>query len=634
MKRFLIISILVIFFQKINAQDYNIFLIPDSLKKHANVVERYSELHLTIINEKKARLYEKEVFTILNEAGQKFADYLTRYDQFTSINDIDGTLYNALGKKMKEVRKKDISDHAAFDGYSLMNDARYKEHNFYCSDYPYTVEYEEDDDVSQLFYLPTWDPQISALMSVQYSKLVVEAPADFKFRYKQFNLSTPPQITQGKNTVIYTWEVKNLTTKQQEILQPSWREILPSVMLAPSSFGVGDYEGNMDTWQNYGNFVNALRKGRDVLPDDIKQKVHALTDNVKDPHEKINILYNYLQQNSRYVSVQLGVGGWQPFDAKYVTTNKYGDCKALSNYMVSLLHEAGIKADYVLIDAGPNNRTIYPDFPLTEFNHATVCVPLDKDSVWLECTSQTKAAGFAGGFTGDRYALLTDENGGHIVATPRYTSKENQVIRNIDASLDATGNLSEKVSTRFTGCETDDLHGELEGLSKQQFDELLKQEFDIPTYDIKNYTSKETKSMIPVIDESFDLTASNYASVTGKRIFLKPNLLTNSAGKMDTSEQRKYDIVLKNSFKHIDSITIDLASDYTIESLPKDVVLNSAYGMYSIHFQVNDKTVLCVRTSEQNASRFPASDYSKFGSFINDIYKADRSKIVFVKKDN
>ncbi len=618
----------------LNAQDYNVLLIPDSLMKDANVVDRYSEMHYTIINEKKAILYEKEVLTILNEAADKYADYITSYDKFNSINDINGHLYDASGKKIKEVKRKDISDHASFDGYSLMNDDRYKEHNFYCRDYPYTVEYEKEDEQNQMFSLQTWDPQISAFMSVQVSKLIVETPSNYKFRYKQFNLRTEPEIVQKGDKIIYTWQVNNLATKKPELYQPGWREIMPSVMLAPTTFSVEDYTGDMNTWKGYGDFINTLRKDRDILPDDVKQKVHALTDNIKDPREKVDILYKYLQQNSRYVSVQLGVGGWQPFDANYVATNKYGDCKALSNYMVALLREAGIKADYVLIKAGEDEEPIQTDFPINQFNHATVCVPLDKDSIWLECTSQTQSTGYAGTFTGNRNALLIDENGGHIVATPKYTSKENTVVRNIHATLDATGNLVADVNTLYSGCETDDLHDELEQLNKQQFDEILKREFDIPTYDVTGYASTETKNTVPTINEKFTLTATSYSSVTGKRVFLKPNVLTYSSGKIDTSETRKYDIVLDNSFKHIDSVTIDLVGGYSVEGLPKDVVMNTAYGNYSIKFKVDNNKVYCVRSFEQNASRFPASEYKQFGSFMNDIYKADRSKIVFIKKDS
>jgi hypothetical protein len=174
----------------------------------------------------------------------------------------------------------------------------------------------------------------------------------------------------------------------------------------------------------------------------------------------------------------------------------------------------------------------------------------------------------------------------------------------------------------------------LEYSSKQKFDEKLKRQFDIPTYDITGYTYNETKNTIPAIDESFELIANNYSSVTSKRVFLKPNLLTCSSGKLDTSEQRKYDIVLTNSFKHVDSITINLASDYSIESLPKDVLLTTSFGNYSIRFTIDNNIVYCVRSFEQNVSRFPAADYQKFAGFLNNIYKADRSKIVFIKKDS
>lgn len=92
--------------------------------------------------------------------------------------------------------------------------------------------------------------------------------------------------------------------------------------------------------------------------------------------------------------------------------------------------------------------------------------------------------------------------------------------------------------------------------------------------------------------------------------------------------------MLTNSFKHIDSITINLAADYSVESLPKDVTLNTPYGNYSIQFSIDKNTVYCVRSFEQNASRFPAADYQKFAGFMNSIYKADRSKIVFVKKED
>ena len=65
-----------------------------------------------------------------------------------------------------------------------------------------------------------------------------------------------------------------------------------------------------------------LKSNRDALPANIKQKVHELTDHVNNTNEKIKLLYEYTQQNTRYISIQLGVGGWQPFDAKFVAEKK------------------------------------------------------------------------------------------------------------------------------------------------------------------------------------------------------------------------------------------------------------------------------------------------------------------------
>src|SRR5689334_1857763 len=116
-------------------QNFSITNIPDSLRDKVNVVKRYEEKIYEIKSPGKVIAKERHVFTIMNSSGDDAAGYKTFYDQFISINSISGTLYDAVGKEMRHMKKKDMDDYSAFDGFSLAYDGRMKKFDFNCKDY-------------------------------------------------------------------------------------------------------------------------------------------------------------------------------------------------------------------------------------------------------------------------------------------------------------------------------------------------------------------------------------------------------------------------------------------------------------------------------------------------------------------
>ena len=54
--------------------------------------------------------------------------------------------------KVKRLKSKDILDRSNVDDGTLMDDSRIKAHNFYCKDYPYTVEYNVEIKINNTFF--------------------------------------------------------------------------------------------------------------------------------------------------------------------------------------------------------------------------------------------------------------------------------------------------------------------------------------------------------------------------------------------------------------------------------------------------------------------------------------------------
>ncbi len=625
--------IAICFYSITNAQEYSALFIPDSLRKGADIVKRNEEYVLTIKSPAKFTLYEKHVYTILNSPAAGYANYTSHYDKFCSINAISGKLFDKWGKEIKHTKKNDWKDYSAYDGFSLLSDARYKENEFYSAEYPYTVEYEEEADYNGTQGFPRWIPQAMPSMSVLNSKFTIIAPADYKVRYKQLNFKTEPVITQKGEIKTYSWEIKNIVAKKYEASSPPFTELTPAVFFAPSTFAVQGFEGDMSTWEGYGRFMYQLIKNRDILPAEIKKKVHELTDNISSDREKVFLLYDFLQKNTRYISIQLGIGGWQPFEASYVAEKKYGDCKALSNYMIALLKEAGIAGKYIEIYGGKNPPAFIEDFSFSQANHVIACVPINKDTIWLECTSQTESPGYLGSFTGNRKALLIDETGGHLVQTPVYKIADNLQVRNIKAVADEQGNLNAEINNFYSGLQQDFAHSLMHDASKEEREKYLNKLFNLPTYEVLKNNYKEQKGIIPSVKEDLQVLISNYAIVTGKRLFIGANIFGGAATKLFPDTARQYDYIIKNAYKDIDSVEIKLPAGYISESVPKDISLITQFGKYVSSIKVVNNTIFYYRLMESYSGRYPAKEYNNLVKFYDQVYKSDRSKIVLVRAE-
>jgi hypothetical protein len=626
----LLLTILSMPVAKAGDGEYAVAKIPPFLLANAHVVKRMETVRFEYIHAGESWLHTKYALTILDEYGEGAAELRELYDDFRQIKNIEGVLFDKNGVELKRLRNKDISSMSA-SGNDLADDNHIKIHRFYYKNYPYTIQYEVDIRFNGSYNFPTWLPREAEDLSVEQSIFSIEAPEAYLIRYKALNIDQDPLVSQQKGRKSYTWAVKNLTAVQIAFGSPSWYEFNPVVFTAPTVFSLGKYQGDMSSWEQFGNFFYQLNQGRDMLPQKVKETVHALTDTILHQDDKVEKLYAYLQHNTRYVSIQLGIGGLQPFDATYVSTLAYGDCKALVNYMGALLKEAGIPSYYCLIYGGTRAGYFSADFPDDYFNHVILCVPLNSDTLWLECTNQFIPAGYLGEFTSNRYALMITPQGGRLVRTPEYGLSGNCIKRQVSAVLDNEGNLELRQVGSYKGITSDRYYSVIHESSLSRVKELLEEEVDLSSFSIDSFSYTEIRSRNPQVNEYLGLSVNDYATVSGKRIFIIPNILARSETRPVANENRQLDIDLGNGWAETDSIEFDLPGKFQAESIPAPSVISSKFGSYSVKVQLAGSKLFYFRHFEVKGGQFPSSDYTELVNFFDEVYRKDRDKVVLIR---
>jgi len=358
-----------------------------------------------------------------------------------------------------------------------------------------------------------------------------------------------------------------------------------------------------------------------------------MTDSIKTEKEKARFLYNYMQRNMRYVSVQLGIGGLKPFSATFVDQKKYGDCKALSNYMSALLKAVGITSYYAVINAGPNEEPADPSFPQNSFDHVILCVPFKGDTTWLECTNNIQKFGKLGSFTESRNALIITDDGGKLVSTPKSVAQDNQFNAEAHIVLDADGGAKARVKILSTGEIRDLFAGHLPTLTADKQKEFLLRNFDIKQPSAFDLKSGSDIDGIKELDLNMEF--DKYCDVmAGDKRFYHPQVLTFLDLSVPILGKRQTDYYFDFPLQESAATTIDLPAGFEVETLPVNQSLKFTYGNYEVRYTYDAAKNQVISVAKFNITNhvIPAAKYSEMQQYLDAVAKAQNKKLVIRRK--
>ncbi|MDG1570893.1 DUF3857 domain-containing transglutaminase family protein [Robiginitalea sp. M366] len=615
---------------------YQAVLIPDDLKAQADAVVRYEKMTVKLRDLFRMEVDMERAVTVFNSRGDRHARAVVGYNDSRKIRDIEAVEYDAMGRENRKFRQRDFMDVSAVDGGTLYSDSRslYLDHT--PVSYPYTLVVRYTVENENTAPLPNWYFLSGYRVSTQESH--------FELRYDR-----PDLVPEVREVLLEGYEIeketffngfrysgRNIPAMRDESMSPPFSEVVPKVMVRPLHFGYEGIEGQVDTWEDVGRWMYThMLQGRDALPESTRNEVLHLVADTRDTLERARRIYRYVQENTRYISVQVGIGGIRPISALEVDRVKYGDCKGLSNYTRALLSAVGVPSYYVHVEAGSYKSDFEPGFAdLSQGNHVILAIPQGGKLHWVDCTSQTIPFGFLGDFTDDRLVHLIDENGGRLVRTPSYKGLQNGQVTRARLALSAEGALQGEVEIRATGTQYDSQYG-LEDLGAiDQLSYYRRRWGYLENLEVSGLAYENDKDAVQ-FTQRMDIETGQYAKKAGDRLLFAPNALNRLNLVPDRHRDRKLPFMVQRGFEDQEAYEIALPKGYRPEALPGETAFETPFGHYrlQVSYEPESHSVSYQRKVLLQAGEYAPDQYDAYRDFCRKISRSDRLQMILIESD-
>ena len=572
----------------------------------------------------------KRTVTVLHEKGKNAANFYTNYNEkISALSKFKGVVTDFYGNVIREVKQNNMvrSEYSK----ELASDVYHYVYEYFPSQYPYTITYEwEETYEDAILGFPAFFPQQAYNQEVKHSSYRLVMPVDMDCRFKQMNCDVEiVEERTPKGEKLYKIQMNELPALVEEPYAPEKKSLFPYIFSVPLEFSFEKTTGKMENWATYGAWLYSLLEGRDELPKVLVEQIKEMTAGCTTDYDRVKTVYDFLASTTRYVSIQLGIGGLQPELASNVYKTGFGDCKALVNYTYSLLKVLGIPSIHAVIST--DNERLMADFAsANQTNHVILQVPLPNDTLWMECTSPTLPLGYVHSSIAGHDALLLKQEGGKLYRLPTYADSLNKRINRAQLQLEASGRANISVQQQNKLFRYEEMMGFKNASVKNQID-FLRSFITLNHAEISGITCKEQKSAYPSMEISYQVYTQKYGNVTGKRLFMPLNVFQGRFSVPEACAERTQDVVITYGFLDEDSIEIKLPKGYEIEALPAVKDLVTPFGEFQTKFDLREDTLLVVQRLNVRSGRYPKEMYNDFREFRKALSGLYNTKIILRK---
>jgi transglutaminase-like putative cysteine protease len=573
------------------------------------------------------------------EARERYGYAIVRFDDQTKISFFGAWTIMPNGSQI-EVKEKEAGE-TNLISFEVYSDQRAKYIRFPEANVGSVVGYEYVQRERPFVFEDHW--QFQGDIPSRRARFSLQLPPGWEFTDRWANFAKQQPQSSANNR--YVWEVENIPGIELEPDMPPFVAIASRMDIKYFPRDPNLRAKTTGTWNDIGVWYANLTNASRVASPEIKQKVAELTAGKLDPLQEMQSLASYVQQQIRYVAIEVGIGGFQPHPAADVFKHQYGDCKDKATLMSTMLKQIGIDSYYVLIDS--ERGVINPDFPSLRGNHMIMAISLPasvpSDRLYgivndpqlgrlliFDPTDEYVPLGYLPDQLQQSYGLLMTGNSGNLILLPLLPASSNRLLRTGTLTLSSTGNLGGTVDEVRWGGPAVSSRAQFLRSSPADRSKIIEK---FMATSLSNFKLMDASvGNLEKYGENFSLqykfVVDGYAKSAGDLLIIRPRVVGEKGSSILAGKERKYPIEFSGTSLQSDVFDITLPAGYVVDELPQPVDAHCDYATYKSSMEVKDNVLHYKRTYEIKGISVPTDKLPEVRDFFHQVSVAEKSSAV------
>lgn len=289
-------------------------------------------------------------------------------------------------------------------------------------------------------------------------------PEGRRLNWRAVTKEVAPQVQPHPDGTEMIWSLTNQPSVKVERNTPSWYPILPWVQLS-----------DFQSWSEVAAWAAELFPENPNLPPALEA---SIADWIQLPTgaDRAQAALQFVQNEIRYVGIEIGVNSHQPADPLTVLTRRFGDCKDMTQLLISILNRLGLRARPLLVNSAAEG-TITNWWPSPyAFNHAVVLAELGSDRWLLDPTLAYQRGPLTNRFVprfGAGLIAARSSTQLEILPDPEYGTLDTRIVE--EFRVGAPGESSELVvTTRSSGLAAEIVRAQFAVIPRAEMESSLR----------------------------------------------------------------------------------------------------------------------------------------------------------------